>query len=137
MQTEIKISDIKNSALLISDVLHLAADEYLAKDYRETRNSWTRQYFSCDAIDMAMDDLTDGNWDKYEGIHARIVRGLEAMGCKTRSTEQFLELEIADPGYDSLYKCTPESQQARYFWLKWAALMAEEQENEVFVKQGE
>ena len=117
MQTEVKISD----------VLHLAADKYLAKDYEEEQvNCWIKSHFSCDAIDSAVDYLTSHNKDKHGSIRVRIIQGLKAMGCETNSCLQFSELEqLQESGYR--YNCTPKSQAARYFWLKWAALMAEEQ----------
>jgi hypothetical protein len=117
LKTEIKISDI----------LHLAADNYLAKDFEEEQeSSWIKSHFSCDAVDSAGVELLGEKWRRRQGIHARIVQGLESMGCKTNSCHQFSELEQLSEG-GILYECTPESQAARYFWLKWAALMAEDQ----------
>jgi hypothetical protein len=117
MQTEIKISDI----------LHLAADKYLAKDYEEEqKSSWIKSHFSCDAICSAATELLGEKWVRHQGTHARMIKGLEEMGCKTNSCMQFSDLEQPSEGGYTYY-CTPESQAARYFWLKWAALMAEEQ----------
>lgn len=114
MQTEIKISDI----------LHLAADQYLAKDESEV-NRLGKYHYSCIAVEHAIGWATD-SWVENNKLYKRVFTGLEAMGCDIKSISLFKELEQQSSNGESYY-CTPESQQARYFWLKWAALMAEEQ----------
>lgn len=106
MQTEVKISD----------VLHLAADKYLAKDFNEFASWGQKQRYSCCAVDEALDVLQCSL-----KMHRRVFAGLEAMGCRCSSFDSFAHLEV------DFNRCTPESQAARYFWLKWAALQAEEQ----------
>lgn len=123
MKTKIKISDVKNSALLISDVLHLAADEYLATCFGDATDYKTQ--YSCNAICAVLDDV-EPEWEFGKGLHGRIMQGLQAMGCDTESSGCFKHLEQLGV-YDRYQIATPESQQARYFWLKWAALQAESQ----------
>jgi len=47
----------------------------------------------------------------------RVFKGLEAMGCPINSSDAFDDREVF----------SPESQQTRYAWLKFAAMIAEEQ----------
>lgn len=112
----------------ISKVLHLAADKYLSEMPGDGKAK-----FSCWAIEDALNELAPsrgrGAYDvcyhlprAAKRISQRVQAGLQAMGCETGSSYQFREFESK---YDGL--ATPESQGARYLWLKWAALMAEEQ----------
>ena len=117
----------------ISDILHDAADNELAHNQETywcssvpTRKA-SLERFSCCAIENA---LTNFLYKKYvtlswcdrdtirEDILADIKVGLEAMGLDTDSTRAFGE----EPT-----NISPDIQGQRYFWLKWAALMAEEQ----------
>lgn len=96
----------------ISEILHYAADKRLCHDYE----SWgEKSRFSCDAIQGALHE-TGYYWKKVE-----IFQGLEEMGCPTGSIEAFQDLGYPDDGPHE------ETQGARYMWLKFAALMAEEQ----------
>ena len=117
----------------ISDILHDAADNELAHN-QETywcSDNATRkaslERFSCCAIDNAVSKFLnkkypDMNWmhrDAFrEDIFEDIKKGLETMGLDVNSTRAF--------GKEPDNLC-PEIQGQRYFWLKWAALMAEEQ----------
>lgn len=101
----------------ISEVLHKAADEHLAYDYLSKIHSnrkgavYKARYSCCAVIEAA------GN----RALCERIVVGLTEMGCPTESLEAFLDM-----GYEDDFDM--ETQGARYIWLKFAALMAEEQE---------
>lgn len=88
----------------ISEVLHLAADRHLCPK----GDAYTA--LSCCAVDEACFDLGVG-FDCVED-------GLIAMGCPTGSLNAFHE-----------FPAGPERQAARYSWLKFAALIAEEQES--------
>ena len=107
MQTEVKISD----------VLHLAADKYLAKDHNEFSSWGQKQRFSCCAVEQALEVLQTN-----DEMYKRVSTGLAVMGCRRNSFDSFAQLEESTKQFG---KCTPESQAARYFWLKWAALQAE------------
>lgn len=96
----------------ISEVLHKAADEHLASNYDNFNSSWKTERFSCCAVGAA------AGFDSE--VESRILKGLEEMGCPTSSTTAFSHL-----GYDDILDS--ETQGVRYMWLKFAALMAEEQ----------
>jgi hypothetical protein len=97
----------------ISQVLHKAADKHLAYDYESyIHPSFDKERFSCCAVSIAIENNPD--------LYYRIMEGLTEMGCPTGSIYAFTNM-----GYeDELDKNT---QGARYIWLKFAALMAEEQ----------
>ena len=117
----------------ISDILHDAADKELAHN-QETywcceaqRRTASLERFSCCAIDNAVTAFLDKkypdlNWtlkdDIREDIICDIHKGLKEMGLDVQSTRAFGN----EPDYVS-----HDIQGQRYFWLKWAALMAEEQ----------
>lgn len=117
----------------IADILHDAADKELAHNQQtywacrsETRTA-NLERFSCCAIDNAVSNFLDKkylqlNWSIRENVRDTIFTdikdGLEAMGLDTDSTSAF-----GDEGLE----INSEIQGQRYFWLKWAALMAEEQ----------
>ena len=103
----------KVNKVLISDILHLAADKYL----NSCSGRWEPDTatFSCVAILMACAEF---NFSEEQ----MIKEGLLNLGFKvSRCGSGFRKLE------DPYGQGTKESQAARYFWLKWAALMAEEQ----------
>jgi hypothetical protein len=99
------------SAATIADALHLAADEYLAANLHQYDTDFHKVRYSCNAVSEACYEL-DVN---LGGVFV----GLKNMGCPTSSLNAF-----NDQGYD---KFSEEAQGMRYMWLKWAALMAEEQ----------
>jgi hypothetical protein len=101
----------------ISDILHCAADKHLAVDAKEYDRVMDKHSFSCVAIEEACETLTGFDYWASD-LHDQIIAGLEAMGLDTSSGYAF------KPWYKIN---SPEMQGARYFWLKWAALMAEEQ----------
>jgi hypothetical protein len=119
----------------VAELLHLAADEHLTHN-RE--NYWpidkpieSREKYSCCAIGAALDEIIDelrcngfkdSRFALYEKIVGLVHKGLEKMGCDVGSTSLFPD--ALDGGPTSV---NFQSQQDRYFWLKWAALMAEEQ----------
>ena len=117
----------------ISDILHDAADKELAHN-QETywcceaqRRTASLERFSCCAIDNAVTAFLDKkypdlNWTLKDDIRDDIIcdihKGLKEMGLDVKSTNAFGR----EPDYVS-----HDIQGQRYFWLKWAALMAEEQ----------
>lgn len=90
----------------ISEVLHLAADKYLCTG-RKSYNPYKPSY-SCIAIENACID--------YKVPSGKIQKGLRNMGLNTDSACAFNE-----------FKSGKERQAARYSWLKFAAMIAEEQ----------
>jgi hypothetical protein len=115
------------SKIKISDVLHLAADKYLAKDLSEFYNVNYKTRHSCSAVQCAIESLVKqgkmtgseyfANCDK---VDSAVRQGFKKMGLEPNSLIAF------DEFYDD-YKISPESQGARYAWLKFAAMIAEEQ----------
>lgn len=106
----------------IAEILHLAADKHLASKEEQCWNrGGDREKFSCCAVNEAVWEL----WNKDEIVSAgerdelidRCSEGLKAMGCPVNSTDAF-----GDEG-----EFNAEDQQARYAWLKFAAMIAEEQ----------
>ena len=97
----------------ISEVLHLAADKYLAANAHEYYHSVRKEKYSCCAIDA-----------KTNEQYAIIKAGLRNMGCDTGSGTLFVKHGDPRPGQVGINE---DVQGMRYFWLKWAALMAEEQ----------
>lgn len=104
----------------ISEILHLAADEYLYNGIAGCANpkNWSRRHYSCDAIDAAIDAGARGGI--CDDLSTRIRVGLSNMGLIAASFDQFAEFEV-------VISRTKESQGARYSWLKFAAMIAEEQ----------
>jgi hypothetical protein len=104
----------------IADVLHLAADKCLVaySRYGEGR----KERYSCCAIDEAIYKITGQLCGGYH-LSRCISEGLKNMGCRTGSHTLFRK--YGDPAEYS--KINHEVQGMRYMWLKWAALMAEEQ----------
>lgn len=106
----------------IADILHIAADEYLAPDHASI--GYPNAQYSCNVIDWAVYELSDEDELGDTRIQAhlrRIKRGLERMGLNVYSITAFSHIDDLD-----------ERQQARYGWLKFAALIAEEQSEEFF-----
>lgn len=110
----------------ISTILHKAADKHLAHDtivYKYNHNySGSKQKYSCCAIESVLEDkygLFSTESDEKLSI---IKKGLVAMGCPVKSLKAFK----GDAHVNSCFVMV-DIQGQRYFWLKWAALMAEEQ----------
>ena len=98
----------------IAEVLHYAADHTLP-----TTSNWhCAGGYSCDAMREALHHFYPCHLDqnKWDARHDQIIEGLKALGCNTRTIFEFNEFSNLD-----------ERQGARYLWLKFAALMAEEQ----------
>ena len=101
----------------ISEVLHLAANKYLAGYYAEYIYT-NKNRFSCRAVCGALDELiTDA--EVWLAIHEEIFKGFENLGLDTESIRAFEEFEAEI--------LTEESQGARYAWLKFCAMLYEEQ----------
>ncbi len=99
----------------IAEILHYAADNCLAS---EESQYWlyggNKEKFSCSAVEEAYMRLI-GEYNSYE--IDKIRKGLENMGCPVKSVDAF----------NDNITFVVENQQARYAWLKFAAMMAEEQ----------
>ena len=131
----------KDRGVSISDVLHDAADIFLAKT-QEDRVPYYRNYYceqsrsikikedemkaetySCLAVEAAI--AYNLRLSRYDGdtmkISKRVKTGLKNMGCPVDSCTAFKKQGDPPSGMNT------EVQGMRYFWLKWAALMAEEQ----------
>ena len=103
----------------IADVLHHAADNVLwtggesENTYFKIRGNGIRR-FSCDAIRRAVEQLD------FQPDSGTINKGLERMGLDTSSCGAFRKFYYGK-------EFSFEEQAARYTWLKFAALIAEEQ----------
>ncbi len=96
----------------IAEILHHAADVCLSGD-----QSWYggKRTFSCCAIDLAVLNLVPGYNAQIKMI--RVIKyGLCELGLKTSSLTEFSEFTYGR-----------KQQGARYAWLKFCALLAEEQ----------
>jgi hypothetical protein len=137
--------EYKGEQVLISDILHDAADIFL----RETRYDEAPQFYkyvahygspavikegvrdaerySCCAVDAAIAyHFKLERWSvEAEKLGKQVKKGLRAMGCPVGSSSAFVKYGDAWE-YDNT-KVQGEVQGMRYFWLKWAAMMAEEQ----------
>lgn len=103
----------------ISEVLHLAADKYLAANAHDHCHK-NKARFSCGAVLDALCSTRNFKDLRFSDI----IIGLRKMGCDTTSRELFVKHGDVRPGQVGVNE---EVQGMRYFWLKWAALMAEEQ----------
>ena len=102
----------------ISDILHRAADVYLAATYDNYFYHGRNQY-SCCAISQAAHAMYH-DFQLANEATDRIYKGLRALGLNVSSSTAFDKF-IKTRGF------SPEKQQARYAWLKFVALLAEEQ----------
>ena len=119
---------MKPKQIKISKVLHLAADYYLTSN--DKTRKWGPYQYSCTAIKEALHESLGFKKGKYHTHNQaiefnhhflNIEKGLRNLGLEyPREIFAFRELE-------DFYNPTEESQSARYIWLKWCALMAEEQ----------
>ena len=109
---------MKTKQYSIADILHYAADKCLIVESRYER----RERFSCCAIDEALYELNGSIYS--HPLRNRIFDGLKNMGCDVNGMSQFVKYGDEPNVYTSI---NPEVQGMRYMWLKWAALMAEEQ----------
>lgn len=102
----------------IADILHCAADECLVA---HSRDEYANEKFSCIAVDNAVFKLCG---ERTIEIANRALDGLKNMGCDTGSFTLFTKYGDQPLEYSVV---NHEVQGMRYMWLKWAALMAEEQ----------
>lgn len=121
MKEYIKTSSLRES-VTIAEILHLAADKFLAsEESEEWYHSGNKEKFSCCAVIEAVHHLYSNYKIKSEHdcqkLIERIFKGLKAMGCPVNSTDAFGDND----------KVNAENQQSRYAWLKFAAMIAEEQ----------
>jgi hypothetical protein len=105
----------------IADILHLAADKHLASKDGEWLVNGNKEKFSCCAMSEAVwklwhEDKIESEVERDDLIN-RCSDGLKAMGCPVNSVDAFNDGS----------KFNAENQQARYAWLKFAAIIAEEQ----------
>lgn len=103
----------------ISEVLHLAADKYLAANAHDYWHK-NKARFSCGAIVNAKRSFRRDPTPSWSDINTGLCR----MGCDTGSVSLFIKYGDVYIGQNGINE---EVQGMRYFWLKWAALMAEEQ----------
>lgn len=125
----------KQTGYKVSDIIHRAADHYLCHNGEFNVHAKDKHWvnFSCCAIDIAIGRIYKENnlsywYSERDLVEQAIKTGLRKMGCPVDSSDAFRQFQIKRVdgcGYDS----TPESQSARYIWLKLAATIAEEQEN--------
>ena len=115
-------TSLQSKSVTIAEILHIAADKKLASKEEQCWNrGGTKEKFSCCAVSEAVWELW--NNDKIvsecerDDLINRTSKGLEAMGCPVNSMEAFND--------NGEFKA--ENQQARYAWLKFAAIIAEEQ----------
>ena len=95
----------------ISEILHEAADIYLCDGIDGSDEDKINVEYSCDAVQNAV--IANGG-DFYKV--RQIKNGLEEMGVNLNSFSEFKEFEIYE-----------QRQAACYSWLKFAAMIAEEQ----------
>ena len=106
----------------IAEILHIAADKHLASKEEQCWNrGGSKEKFSCCAMSEAVwklwnEDQIASEGELYDLIN-RCSDGLKAMGCPTDSLDAFNDNR----------EFFAENQQARYAWLKFAAIIAEEQ----------
>lgn len=105
----------------ISEILHLAADKCLWHPNTSPRTGYESEH-SCIAILTAMTQNYDANyvfWKQYSQEFKRILEGLKNMGLRTDS--------YGEGTIFNKCKTYAEAQETRYAWLKFAAMLAEEQ----------
>ena len=98
----------------ISEILHAAADCHLRYSLSGYPNYRVASEFSCISISLAVEKMIKCPTEQSTTL-ARIKSGLMAMGLADVTRRAFIGM---GPRL---------SQSSRYIWLKWAALMAEEQ----------
>ena len=106
----------------ISEILHRAADEFLVSTQEEFDRPDYKQKFSCCAVSatlVAMYEEGRITYNQRVKIGQQIRQGLRNMGVDVFSTFEF--------GNNLPGKIRKKQQGARYAWLKFAAMIAEEQ----------
>jgi len=108
----------------IADVLHLAADKYLVSFSRH-EGPHRKEKFSCCAINQAIFSINGSLFsDESQTLRSHIMKGLASMGCDVGSVKLFVKHGDSLHDFNAV---NSDVQGMRYMWLKWAALMAEEQ----------
>lgn len=112
-----------NKQHTVADVLHYAADKCLVAHSRYSEGS--KEKYSCCAVEEAIYQMSGRLYD-YDSskLRHRVIAGLRTMGCNTGSMTLF---EKYGDNYMDYSTVNHRVQGMRYMWLKWAALMAEEQ----------
>jgi len=103
---------------IIAEILHRAADEFLANSFIKPHNT-NKELYSCLAITKAVYATVrdkGGNIQTAYKIGKVIRRGLIELGLNPSTTLAFEE-----------FPSTKTRQPTRYAWLKFCALLAEEQ----------
>lgn len=113
---------MKKKQPTIADVLHYAADKCLVAHSRYGESG--REKFSCCAVNDAVFELTGKCNGETWRFSRRILDGLRNMGCDTQGFLQFKKYGDKPHEFSEVNHTV---QGMRYMWLKWAALMAEEQ----------
>ena len=119
---------MKKKQPTVADVLHLAADKCLIAHSRYTEGS--KEKYSCLAVNEAIFRIYGNLYSgEAEALQKRVIKGLKKMGCNTGSMTLFKKYDdtYTDDTYTGFSAINHEVQGMRYMWLKWAALMAEEQ----------
>jgi hypothetical protein len=112
-----------NKQHTVADVLHYAADKCLVAHSRYSEG--IKEKYSCCAIEEAIYQMSGRLYDdESNALRRRVIAGLKAMGCDTGSHTLFKKYGDKPNEYSYI---NSEVQGMRYMWLKWAALMAEEQ----------
>lgn len=99
----------------ISEVLHCAADNHLSIDFADVRPRTWR--YSCDTLrDAIQKTYPDASNVEQEALRWRIKDGMVELGLDPESLNAFEDIPQG-----------VERQGARYSWLKFCAMLAEEQ----------
>lgn len=115
---------MKKKQPTVADVLHYAADKCLLSHSRYG-DGHGKEKFSCCAVDEAVNKMTGSVYNGESArLRRRVMSGLKAMGCDTGSSTLFRKHGDVPFDYQAINHTV---QGMRYMWLKWAALMAEEQ----------
>lgn len=113
---------MKNKTYTLADIFHYAADKCLAHKREQYDTYWDNAYhkdkYSCSAVESTIEKLFDGQgWQVICDQQSKARFFLKSYGCPVNSTKAFK--------YDVMFN--QDNQQTRYAWLKFAALLAEEQ----------
>ena len=115
-------TSMKNKTYTLAYIFSYAADKCLAHKVEQYDSYWTdygyKDKFSCCAVESAVEKLFDGQGCGVMGDqHTKARLFLKEHGCPVNSAKAFKD----DREFN------PNNQQTRYAWLKFAALLAEEQ----------
>ena len=113
---------MSNKTYTLAYIFEYAADKCLAHDIKQYDAYWTdlrhKDKYSCCAVESAVENLLSGQgWGVIGDQQKKATQFLKSYGCPVQSCKAFKN----DVSFNS------ENQQARYAWLKFAALLAEEQ----------